>query len=196
MGTQSNPRRALKSAQEQDDRRRRRNERDRGRCAAETAEQRSERLRKRKERDRARRAAQSVSKRQAASQQKSTRERERMAAETPDGISGHMLRNTTISIYPALTRIFNISLPQQKFPLAWKTSNVNPIPKSSDLSHYSNYRPISLLSLPSKILERIVHNCVSKFLSKHNLLSRSQSSTQEALLSVTNTWQTMLSKHI
>ena len=57
------------------------------------------------------------------------------------------------------------------------------------------------LSLPSKILERIVHNHVSEFLSKHNLLSRvqfgfrSHSSTQEALLSVTNTWQTMLSKH-
>ena len=119
----------------------------------------------------------------------------------PDGISGHMLRNTTISIYPALTRFFNISLTQQKFPLAWKTSNVNPIPKSSDLSHCSNYRPISLLSLLSKILKRIVHNHVFKFLSKHNLLSRvqfsfrSHSSTQEALLSVTNTWQTMLSKH-
>ena len=77
----------------------------------------------------------------------------------------------------------------------------NPIPKSSVLSHCSNYRPISLLSLPSKILERIVHNRVSEFLLKHNLLSRvqfsfrSHSSTQEALLSVTNTWQTMLSKH-
>ena len=64
----------------------------------------------------------------------------------------------------------------------------------------SNYRPISLLSLLSKFLERIVHNHVSKFCSKHNLLSkvrfgfRSQSSTQEALLSVTNNWQTMLSK--
>ena len=49
--------------------------------------------------------------------------------------------------------------------------------------------PTSDPSLPSKIL------------SKHNLLSkvqfgfRLQSSTQEALLSVTNTWQTMLSKH-
>ena len=108
--------------------------------------------------------------------------------------AGHMLRNTTIGIYPALTRLFNNST---------KISPCleNPIPKSSVLSHCSNYRPISLLSLPSKILERIVHNRVSEFLSKHNLLSRvqfgfrSHSFTQEALLSVTNTWQTMLSKH-
>ena len=61
MDAHSNPRRALKSAQEQEDRRRRRNERDRARRAAETAEQRSERLRKRRERDCARRAAQTAS---------------------------------------------------------------------------------------------------------------------------------------
>ena len=40
MDAYSNPRRALKLAQEQEDRRRCRNERDRARCAAETAEQR------------------------------------------------------------------------------------------------------------------------------------------------------------
>ena len=83
MDAHSNPRRALKSAQEQDWRWRR-NERDRARCAAETAEQRSERLRKWKERDRARCAAQTASERQATSQQRSTRESERMAAETPE----------------------------------------------------------------------------------------------------------------
>ena len=80
MDTHSNPRRAVKSAKEQEDRR----------CGAETKEtvldvlqrQRSEELRKRKEKDRARHAAQSASERQATSQQRSPRERERMAAET------------------------------------------------------------------------------------------------------------------
>ena len=64
MDTQSNPRRALKSAQEQEDRRQRRNERDRARRAAEIAEQRGERLRKWRERDRARCAAQTASEKQ------------------------------------------------------------------------------------------------------------------------------------
>ena len=82
MDAHSNPRRTLKSAQEQDQLRRR-NKRDRARRAAETAEQRSERLRKRRKRDRARRTAQTASKRQATSQQRSTHERERMATETP-----------------------------------------------------------------------------------------------------------------
>ena len=53
MDAHSNPRRALKSAQEQENHRRRRNERDRAWRAAETVEQRSERLRKQMERDRA-----------------------------------------------------------------------------------------------------------------------------------------------
>ena len=83
MDAHRNPRKARKSAQEQD-RRRRRNERDRAWRAAETVEQRSERLRKRRERNCARRAAQTASERQATSQQRSTHERKRMAAETPE----------------------------------------------------------------------------------------------------------------
>ena len=81
MLTRSNVRRALKSAQEQEDRRRRRIKIDRARRAAETAEQRSERLKKRRERDHARHAAQTVSERQATSQLKSIGER---GAETPE----------------------------------------------------------------------------------------------------------------
>ena len=119
----------------------------------------------------------------------------------PDGISGRMLRATAPSIAKTLSKIFNISLTQGKIPTAWKALNINPIPKSKDISQCSNYRPISLLSLPSKILERIIHTRISGFLYDHNLLSRiqfgfrSRSSTQEALLSVTNTWYSMLSKH-
>ena len=80
MDAHSNPRKALKLAQEQEDRRRRRNERDSARRAAETAEQRSERLRKQRERYRARRVAQTASERQATSQQRSPRKHERLMA--------------------------------------------------------------------------------------------------------------------
>ena len=82
MDTCSNPRRALKSAQEQEDMWWHRNKRGRVRSAAETVEQRSEGLRKWRERDRARRTAQTASERQATSQQRSIHERERMAAES------------------------------------------------------------------------------------------------------------------
>ena len=80
--TWSNPKRALKSVQEQEDRRRWRNKKDRARHAAETAEQRSKRLKKRRERDHARHTAQTVSERQATLQWKNTGELR--AAETPE----------------------------------------------------------------------------------------------------------------
>ncbi len=107
----------------------------------------------------------------------------------PDGMSGHMLRNTAPSIP---TQIFNLSLHHQSVPAAWKASNINPIPKANDTGDCSNYSPISLLSLLS---------ILSSTLSKHDLLSnvqfgfRPRASTQEALLSVTNTWHSLLTKH-
>lgn len=62
----------------------------------------------------------------------------------------------------------------------------------------SSYRPISLLSLPSKLLERVVHNKLMGYLLSNNLLSSRQfgfrpgGSTQEALLYATNDWHIQL----
>lgn len=86
-------------------------------------------------------------------------------------------------------------------PASWKTANVTPILKSGDPSVATNYRPISLLSLVSKVLERIIHPRISKFLYANNLLSNCQfgfrphSSTQEALLHVTNAWHNQLASN-
>ena len=98
MDTQSTSRKALKSPQEQEDQRQRRNEGERARRVAETAQQKSERVRKRKERSRARRAAQTASDRQATLQRKSTCEREiqqmrdRVAAETLEEMETRLQR--------------------------------------------------------------------------------------------------------
>ena len=122
-------------------------------------------------------------------------------ASGPDGISSIMVRNTADSISPALTSLFNLSLETSKVTSQWKLSNVTPILKSGDPSLINNYRPISLLSLVSKVLERIVHQRVSNYLQTHHLLSRRQfgfragSSTQEALLSITNDWHLCLSSN-
>ena len=111
-----------------------------------------------------------------------------------DGVSCHILRATARAITPAITSIFNKSLEQSKLPNDWKTSNVTPILKHGDPSSVLNYRPISLLPLLSKLLERIVHNKISNFLYSNKLLSncqfgfRPRSSTQEALLSATHCW--------
>ena len=75
-----------------------------------------------------------------------------------------------------------------------KVSNVTPVFKSGDKSVISNYRPISLLSIPSKLLKRIVHRRLLHHLLDNSILSPRQfgfrpgSSTQEALLTATYDW--------
>ena len=102
-----------------------------------------------------------------------------------------MLKKTASSIYPVLTNLFNQSIHSGQVPIAWKCSSVVPIPKGSeDLSSPKNYRPISLLSIISKILERLIHSKVLKHLQDSNILSNSQwgfsagKSTVGALLAV------------
>ena len=118
-----------------------------------------------------------------------------------DGISSAMLRGTAESMYPILTALFNCSLRQGVVPSDWKISNVIPIPKSGDPSLATNYRPISLLSLVSKVLEHLVHSKLLNYIIQNNLLADCQhgfrpgSSTQEALLLATNDWHHLLSSN-
>ena len=73
-------------------------------------------------------------------------------------------------------------------------SHVVPIPKSEEYTSPSNYRPISLLSILSKVLEHHVHYIISEHLSLTNPLAanqwgfRARRSTTLALLNVTNDW--------
>ena len=92
-------------------------------------------------------------------------------ATEPDDISSVVLRSCTQSLGYPLTSPFNLSLSQGVVPDDWKISNVTPVYKSGDTALTSNYRPISLLSLCSKILERIIHNKLMKHLVEHDLLS-------------------------
>lgn len=73
----------------------------------------------------------------------------------PDNITSTMLKRCAGSIAEPLS---DQSLSTGEIPTEWKKSNVVPIFKKGDPSEVGNYRPISLLSLISKILERIVHN--------------------------------------
>jgi len=79
------------------------------------------------------------------------------------------------------------------FPDCWKYANVQPIHKKNNRQFKSNYRPISLLPICGKILEKIVFDQVYAFLDVNNLLSKKQSgfrpgdSTIYQLLSVTST---------
>ena len=59
-------------------------------------------------------------------------------------------------------------------PSEWKIHSVTLVHKSGDKSLLSNYRPISLLWIISKVLECIIYNRLSKFILEQNLISISQ----------------------
>ena len=91
-----------------------------------------------------------------------------------DATSAKMLKATAPSIVPSVTKIFNLSLTTGRFPAAWKFARIVPIPKTGDLTNPSNYRPISILPILSKLLERHVHNLLSHHLHTHCPLSPHQ----------------------
>ena len=79
----------------------------------------------------------------------------------PDVVSATMLKCTATSIALSVTWLFNLSIQSGKVPTEWKQSLVVPIPKLFDVSSPNNYRPISLLSFPSKLPEQHIHMLIT-----------------------------------
>ena len=72
----------------------------------------------------------------------------------PDGIPGRILKETAQQIAPSLTLLFDKSLRSAVVPDEWKLANVVPVFKRGIKEPIQNYRPISLLCIVSKVLER------------------------------------------
>ena len=90
-----------------------------------------------------------------------------------------------------LYMIINQSFITGKYPEALKISKVIPIHKNGDTSDLNNYRPISLLSIFNKIMEKLMHRQLYDFLQEHHILFQNQfgfrknNSTTSALLQIT-----------
>ena len=108
-----------------------------------------------------------------------------------DQISNKILKKINPGIVKALHIIFNKSLQQGTFPSNMKTAIVSPLYKGKSKSEIINYRPVSLLPTISKILEKIVHRRITKFLAKHKVFYEGQygfrknRSTADAILDLT-----------
>ena len=74
-----------------------------------------------------------------------------------------------------LCYMYNLCLQMGTFPNSWCVSMVTPIPKTKSKSTKAgDWRPISQISLPGKLLEKIVHSQVYRYLQLNNLLSEKQ----------------------
>ena len=92
-----------------------------------------------------------------------------------DKISMSVIKDALPCILPILTLIVNRSLLSSVFPVAWKTSEVVPLPKDGDQEMANNNRPVSLLLAASKVCERIALNQLTSYLNKNNRLTEHQS---------------------
>ena len=117
----------------------------------------------------------------------------------PDGISARMLRETALSITQPLTSLFNMLIQWCSFPSLWKVANVVPIPKNSTCkSSPSNYRPISLLPVISKLFEKHIYSVLLDHFQHHCPISQHQwgfqagKSTTTALAATIHDWHSHL----
>ena len=83
-----------------------------------------------------------------------------------DGISNRILKGITHSISELLSIIFNKSLEEGVFPTEIKKADTVPLYKSKAKDDKNNYRPISLLLIISKLLEKVMYNRTYQFLNQ------------------------------
>ncbi len=109
-----------------------------------------------------------------------------------DGIPLRFLKESLPVIIPYLTCILNTSIVTGCFPSLWKHAIVVPIYKTGDVNEPKNYRPISLLPIISKILEKVIARQLTLYLEENHLLSSTQHgfraslSTDSALLKLSD----------
>ena len=111
-----------------------------------------------------------------------------------DGISARFLKIGSPAISKPLAKIINLSIQQGKYPNQFKIAKVTPIFKKGSKYDRNNYRPISILPVLSKIIEKHVSDSLKKFLEDNKLLHthqsgfRSNHSCETALTALVDEW--------
>uniref|UniRef100_A0A3B3IP09 Reverse transcriptase domain-containing protein n=1 Tax=Oryzias latipes TaxID=8090 RepID=A0A3B3IP09_ORYLA len=117
-----------------------------------------------------------------------------------DGIDMKLIKMTIDCVVKPLHHIFNLSLKLGIFPEKMKIAKVIPFFKNGDRHTFNNYRPVSLLSQFSKVLEKLFVNKLDSFIEKNKLLSenqfgfRSNRSTDLAIMKIVEEISTAIDK--
>ena len=93
-------------------------------------------------------------------------------ASGPDCIPVVVLKNCEPELSYILAELFNKCLKESCFPDCWKVSSVVPVFKNvGERSTGKNYHPVSLLSVVSKVFEKLINNRIVDYLEKGGLFS-------------------------
>ena len=109
-----------------------------------------------------------------------------------DNVSMYVIKKSFDLLVQPLANIINLSLCTAIFPEKLKIAKVIPIFKTGEQNSFTNYRPISLLSNSSKFFEKVMHNRLTSFIERHEIIYslqfgfRKRHSTCHSLISLTN----------
>ena len=113
----------------------------------------------------------------------------------PDGISPKLLKLASHAVSPHLTSLFRWSIHHETIYEVWKLARVSPIFKKDDSADPGNYRPVSILSVPSKLLESEINTAIVNHVTNNNLITPNQwayrkaHSTELLLIHLTEKWR-------
>lgn len=106
--------------------------------------------------------------------QKELKSLKRSKATGFDDLPPNLIKDSAEMISKPMAFIVNFSLKTGVMPTEWKIALIKPLHKSGEGANPDNYRPISILPVLSKIMEKAVHNQLSEYLESNNLLSEKQ----------------------
>ena len=111
----------------------------------------------------------------------------------PDNIPPKLLKLAGDAIVPSLLSLLRLSITTSRVFTSWKTARLTPVYERDNETDCCNYRPISLLSVPSKILESVVNDTIVRHVYKaNNLVTDKQwayRATELLLIQLTETWR-------
>ena len=112
-----------------------------------------------------------------------------------DGISGSLVKRLASSISPNITRIMNSSITECVVPSLWKKANISAVWKGKgSKTEPSNYRPISVLPILARMLEKVCAKQLNRYVEEKMILPKEQfgfrdrSSCEVALVSGLDSW--------
>ena len=111
-----------------------------------------------------------------------------------DDIDTYTIKLMGDDIVPAVTHIVNLSLKQAIFPSLYKMAKIIPLLKKDDPLEPKNYRPVAILCILSKIIERAIFIQIVDFMNRNNLFHpnhhgfRAHHSTSTAMIQMFDSW--------
>ena len=87
-----------------------------------------------------------------------------------DNIDTQILKMSLPYILPAITHIINLSIDCGQFPSNWKTAKIIPLYKKGNQLDPKSYRPVAILPVLSKVLERVIFMQISHYFEKNKLI--------------------------